>query len=67
MHENEALQPLTYYFFRKGVFPRIQRNEQYTESWTVCASVGSANNMNKLSSVGMQLREKWEYNYFCTI
>jgi hypothetical protein len=27
-------------------------------SWTVCASVGSANNMNKLSLVGMQLAKK---------
>jgi hypothetical protein len=28
--------------------------------WTVCASVGSANNMNKLSLVGMQLHENYK-------
>jgi ribulose 1,5-bisphosphate carboxylase large subunit-like protein len=31
--------------------------------WTVCASVGSANNMNKLSLVGMQLPEKYKKNF----
>ena len=30
---------------------------------TVCASVGSANNMNKLSLVGMQLPEKYKENF----
>jgi hypothetical protein len=32
-------------------------------SWTASASVGSANNMNKLSLVGMQLPEKYEENF----
>jgi hypothetical protein len=32
-------------------------------TWTVCASVGSVNNMNKLSLVGMQLPEKYEENF----
>ena len=32
-------------------------------SRTVCASVGSANNMNKLSLVGMQLPEKYKENF----
>jgi hypothetical protein len=29
----------------------------------VCAIVGSANNMNKLSLVGMQLSEKYKENF----
>jgi hypothetical protein len=35
----------------------------FTLSWTVCASVGSANNINKLSLVGMQLPEKYKDNF----
>jgi hypothetical protein len=31
--------------------------------WTVFASVGSANNMNKLSLVGMQLPENYKENF----
>jgi hypothetical protein len=41
-------------------------------SWTVCASVGIASNMNKLSLVGMQLAKKskeireitWAFIYY---
>ena len=32
--------------------------------WTVCANVGSANNMNKLSLVGMQLADKYKENFY---
>ena len=35
---------------------------RFLNSWTVLASVGSSNKMNKLSLVGMQLPEKYKEN-----
>ena len=36
---------------------------RWFEAWTVFASVGSANQMNKLSLVGMQVPEKYTENF----
>ena len=42
------------------------QNKPYLNTWTVYASMGSANN-NKLSLVGMQLPEKYKENFDVSI